>query len=189
MTRFSLTPPKLRKWTRRRADVVASYRILDVWRVELEDGGGRPRGDAFTVRCRDWCNVIAVTPKDELVLVWQYRFGTDSLSLEIPGGVVDAGEDPSAAAARELLEETGYEAKGFSPLIVVEPNPAIQDNRCFTFVATGATRVKSPAFDPQEELETVLVPALHLPDLLDAGHVTHALVHSALEAYHRRCRD
>jgi ADP-ribose pyrophosphatase len=188
MSRFVLEPPKLRKWTQLRRDPVASYRILDVWRVELQDGAGRPRGDAFTVRCRDWCNIVAVTPADEVVLVWQYRFGTDALSLEIPGGVVDAGEDPEHAARRELGEETGYHAEALAPLLVLEPNPAIQNNRCFTFVAHGAKRVKDPSFDPQEELETALVPATRLPDLLDSGQITHALVQSALEAYTRKRR-
>jgi 8-oxo-dGTP pyrophosphatase MutT (NUDIX family) len=188
MPRLSLEPPKLRKWTQLRRDHVANYRILDVCRVELQDGDGRARGHAFTVRCRDWCNVVAVTPADEVVLVWQYRFGTDALSLEIPGGVIDAGEEPECAALRELGEETGYHAAALEPLLVLEANPAIQNNRCFTFVARGATRVADPRFDPQEELETVLVPAAHLPDLLDSGRITHALVQSALEAYYRRRR-
>jgi len=186
MAGLTLDPPALRKWTQLRREPVGSFRIFDVCRVELQDGAGRARGDAFTMRCRDWCNVVAVTPSDEVVLVWQYRFGTDALSLEIPGGIVDAGEEPAHAAQRELREETGYEGEALVPLLVVEPNPAIQNNRCFTFVSRAARRVQNPSFDPQEELETVLVPAARLGDLLDGGQVTHALVQSALEAYYRK---
>jgi ADP-ribose pyrophosphatase len=186
MPRFTIDPPKLKKWTQVRSEPVGSFRILDVHRVELQDGSGTARGDAFTVHCRDWCNVVALTPSDEVVLVWQYRFGTDAFSLEIPGGVIDAGEAPARAAERELREETGFEGEELSPLLVVEPNPAIQNNRCFTFVSKGARRTRPPSFDPQEELETVLFPAARLGDLLDSGQVTHALVQSALEVYYRR---
>src|SRR5258708_3785385 len=140
MPPLPVPPPKLRKWRRVGEEPVGSFRILDVVKVALEDAAGKPRGDAFTVRCNDWCNVIAVTPGGEVVLVWQYRFGTESLSLEIPGGVIDAGEDPEHAARRELREETGYEADGFELLLIIEPNPAIQSNRCYTFVAHGARR-------------------------------------------------
>jgi len=163
--------------------------VFEVCRVELEDADGRPRGDAFTVRCNDWCNVVAITPDDDLVLVWQYRFGTGALSLEIPGGIVDAGETPEQAAARELLEETGYHAPSLEPLVVVEPNPAIQNNRCFTFLARGAMPTGATRFDAQEELETVLVPAGRVGDLLEGGQVTHALVQGALEAYGRKRND
>lgn len=189
MTESIVPPPKLAKWRQLRRDSVASYRVLEVCRIELEDGGGRSRGEAFTVHCRDWCNVIAVTPDDHVVLVWQYRFGTDALSLEIPGGVIDDGETPLEAARRELHEETGYEAADFEPLLVVEPNPAIQNNRCFSFVARGARRTGVTRFDPMEEIETALVARNRVGALLDSGQITHALVQGPLEAFWRKYRE
>lgn len=165
----------------------ASHPVADhgVFRVERRAYAGLPR-DVFVFECPDWCNVVAETESGELVLVWQYRFGTDRLSLEVPGGVIDAGEEPIDAARRELREETGYEAEAFELVSVVEPNPALQGNRCFTFLARGARLTAATAFDELEDLEVVLVPREHATALVDEGHVTHALVVTALEAYARR---
>jgi ADP-ribose pyrophosphatase len=171
-----------------REQPAGSFSVFDVHRIELEDGQGRDRGPAFTIRGNDWCNVIALTPSDEIVLVWQYRFGSEALSLEIPGGVIDTGEAPEAAALRELLEETGYQADRAELLLVVEPNPALQNNRCYTFVARSARRAAAARLDPMEEIETTLLPARRIADLLDSGQVTHALVQGALEAFWRKRR-
>jgi ADP-ribose pyrophosphatase len=181
-----VAPPALEKWRRVRDEPAGSYRVFDVHRLELVDAAGRDRGQAFTIRCSDWCNVVAVTPEQEIVLVWQYRFGSESFSLEIPGGVIESGEAPAHAALRELREETGYEAESVEPLLVVEPNPAIQNNRCHTFLARGARPTAATRFDSMEELQTVLLPASRIGDLLDGGQITHALVQGALEAYWRK---
>src|SRR4051812_2414466 len=99
---FSLPAPKMKKWTMPSRTKVASYRVFDVIKNEVRDSAGKERHDVFTYACPDWCNVVALTEEDEVVLVWQYRFGTDALSLEIPGGVIDPGESPIDAAKREL---------------------------------------------------------------------------------------
>lgn len=177
-----LTPVRLTKLERKSRHDVADHGVFRVERLVYES---LPR-DIFVFACPDWCNVVAETEAGEIVLVWQYRFGTDALSLEVPGGVIDPGESPEAAAIRELREETGYEAASVELLSVVEPNPALQNNRCFTYVARGVKLTGATAFDELEDLEVALVPRRDLPALLDSGQVTHALVVSALETYVRR---
>jgi 8-oxo-dGTP pyrophosphatase MutT (NUDIX family) len=131
----------------------------------------------FLLDTPDWVNIVPVTPDGELVLVRQYRHGTDEVTLEIPGGMVDPG-DPSAEAAarRELWEETGYRASRLRPVGWVHPNPAIQNTRCHTFVAEEAIAAGAPEPDGEEDLEVVRVPLGRVPALVAEGSITHALV-------------
>lgn len=177
-----VAPKRLRPLTRVTTSVVADHGVFRVERLTYEV---LPR-DVFVFAVPDWCNVIAETPEGEIVMVWQHRFGTDALSLEIPGGVVDPGESPLEAARRELREESGYDADAFELISVVEPNPALQGNRCHTFLARGARLAFDTAFDDLEDLEVVLLPKHEIAERIDDGTVTHALVVVALEQYLRR---
>jgi ADP-ribose pyrophosphatase len=180
-----LPQPRMKRWKRTSCETVANYRVFRVQESRYLDGAGTPKRSVFTFACPAWCNVVAVTDAGELVLIWQHRFGTDALSLEIPGGVVDPGESPMDGARRELREETGYEAPSLAPLIDVDPNPALQDNVCHTFLARGAHLVGKTSFDDNEECEVILVPVEHTQALIDQRLVTHALVVVALQAFLR----
>ena len=133
--------------------------------------------------CPGWVNVIATTPEGQVVLIRQWRHGIQGVTLEIPGGMVDPGEDPMAAGARELLEETGYQAAELIPLGWVDPNPALFNNRCHTFWAQDAVWVHDARPEDTEDIEVLLTPRKDLPSLVASGRITHSLVVAALSLF------
>lgn len=132
--------------------------------------------DFIVLESAPWVNVIALNDREGVVLIRQYRHGIREVTLEIPGGLVDAGDDPLAAAKRELLEETGYRGEEWIDLGYVYPNPGIQDNRCHTFLALGATPAGEQSLDDKEDIAVLLKPLVEIPRLIRKGEITHALV-------------
>jgi len=118
-----------------------------------------------------------------VLLIRQYRFGIEEFTLEIPGGMCDPGESPLKAAERELSEETGHRANSMAEIGWVHPNPAIQSNRCYTFLAKGLVPDGDPDPDPDEEIELVREPLLRIPELIAGGRITHALVVAAFRLF------
>jgi ADP-ribose pyrophosphatase len=143
----------------------------------------------FVLSTQHWVNVVALTPDGKVVLIRQFRHGSGKLTLEIPGGAVDPGEEPLAAAVRELREETGYTAAEWRHLGTVEPNPAIQENLCHTFVALDAVPAGGQEMDATEEIEVVTAKLEEVPEKIASGEICHALVVSAfffLDAWRRK---
>jgi len=133
------------------------------------------------LEARPWVNVVAVTPDQQVVMVEQFRHGSGTVELEIPGGVLDAGEsDPVAAGVRELREETGYTGRDARLIGTVFANPAIQNNACHTLLVGDCRLTDVLKFDPGEDLITRLVPVADLPRLVAEGRIQHSLVVVAL---------
>jgi 8-oxo-dGTP pyrophosphatase MutT (NUDIX family) len=159
---------------------VARTRIFELQSVEYRHPGHAASREFSVINAPDWVNVVALTPALELVLVRQFRYGTDDFSLEIPGGMIEPGEDPQAAGLRELREETGFTGGRARLLGRVHPNPAMQNNRCHFVLAEGVVRTAPLAWDENEEMEIVVRPVDEVYALAYAGGITHALVLDAL---------
>lgn len=169
----------MRAWRRQSSETLFRHPLFELRRDQLE-ADAAARREALVLEAPLWVNVVPRLPDGRVVLVRQWRFGIGAPTLEIPGGMVEPGEEPAAAAARELLEETGYRAGRIAPLGEVEPNPAFLANRCHTFLATELERVGEPEGDGEEELEVVLERLEELPRRVASGEIRHALVVAAL---------
>jgi 8-oxo-dGTP pyrophosphatase MutT (NUDIX family) len=166
-------------WPVEEEEQLTSFRIGGLVRMRLRSPRTGRTHTFYELRFPDWVNVVALTDDEQVVLIRQFRAGTRSLTWEIPGGLVEPGEEPLAAARRELREETGYEAGEWRSLGAVLPNPAIQGNRCHTFLARGARRVGEPQLEAAEDIDVVPTPLAAIPGLVGDGTIDHTLVLSA----------
>jgi 8-oxo-dGTP pyrophosphatase MutT (NUDIX family) len=172
--------PDPARWEKHGRRLVASTRVLDLYAVQFRHPVRGTEREFIVVDAPDWVNVIALTPDGHLVLVRQFRHGIDAFSLEIPGGVIEKGEDPVSAGARELREETGYAGPAARLLGSVHPNPAIQSNRCHLVLVEAAVRTGETAWDHDEEIAVTTAPVEEVFAWARSGRITHALVLNAL---------
>lgn len=136
--------------------------------------------DATTFQFRSWANVVALTKENEVVLVKQYRHGIQDVFLEFPGGVVETEEEPLIGAERELIEETGYRASRFLQIGKIYPNPALQTNALYCYLALDAERIAEQRLDAGEDIEVCLMPFDELVEMSKRGEFSHALMTAVL---------
>jgi ADP-ribose pyrophosphatase len=176
------------RWEMLGREVKLHTRVLDVQGVRYRHPVRGTEREFVVLQAPDWVNVVAVTPDQRIVLVRQFRFGIDAFSLEIPGGVMEVGEDPVTAGLRELREETGFGGGQAGLLGTVHPNPAIQSNRCHYVWVEAAVRSHDLEWDADEEIQVETRPVEEVLALARSGGITHALVLNALMLFEGRWR-
>ena len=177
---------KIRKWEKRGSRSLSDHRIFQL----REDTVVNPRTGnehkMVVLECPDWVNIIALTPEREVVMVEQYRQGSETVELEIPGGMMDPHEtDPVATALRELQEETGYTGDNASARQIGEclANPAIMNNRVHTILVENCRLTHEVQLDDGEDLATHLVPAADLSQLVKEQKIQHSTIVAALHYF------
>ncbi len=177
---------KVETWRRVRSKQIADCRVFTVREDFCERTSDGVHSSFFVVENPDWVNIIAVTKDKKVVFIEQFRHGAEEIILEIPGGMIDENESPETAAKRELLEETGYSAENFVYLGKSAPNPAIQNNWIYHYLALDCEKTAETNFDEHESVATTLIDYAEINELITGEKITHSLV---LAAFYRLALD
>jgi len=176
---FSFTKPL---WRIIKDKKLVETPIFDLQEKHLDAPGQSVNHPFYVLNAPDWINIIALTDDnpEKIVLVEQYRAGTHETTLEIPGGMVDDGEDPLSAARRELIEETGFESDSWTSMGTVSSNPAILSNHTHLFLAKDCIKTAEQSTDGSEDITVHLTDLDHFLSLTADGTVHHAIVVAAV---------
>lgn len=170
-------------WEVREQEAAADYGAFRVVHQRMASRNGGDVREAYCLAAADWVNIVALTVDRKVVLVNQYRCGSNSITLEFPGGLIDADETPETAARRELLEETGFLAESVELIGSVNPNPAHFSNRLFTFLASDVVLTGAAMSSLHETTVVELVDEEDLPGLIAEGRIDHALMLAGFQWY------
>lgn len=170
-------------WKKKSSNEIADCRVFKVREDFCEREADKKESSFFVIENPNWVNIIALTKDEKIVLIEQFRHGTGEIILEIPGGMVDDNEKPETAARRELLEETGFSSGEFILLGKSNPNPAIQNNSMYHFLAADCEKSGETSFDEHESILTKLVSLEEAENLIHDGTIAHSLVVAAFHYF------
>ena len=166
---------KMKDWKQDRKTKLLQTKLFDIHEVEFSSQTSNRKGTFDVLETSDWVNVVALTTDQKVLMVQQFRFGIEEITLEFPAGKVDPGEKPEQTALRELREETG----GISEKIFfsgkTQANPAFLNNYCYHFVVRDVKLEKAPDLDTNEELEMKYHSIEEIDFLIESGRISHSL--------------
>ncbi|MFD2969352.1 NUDIX hydrolase [Sphingobacterium bambusae] len=170
----------MEKWTL----LDSKYIIQRPWatlRVDkLQMPNGNVKDEYYVLEYPTWVNMVGITEADEVLFVRQYRHGSGQIMVELPAGVVEAGEAPELAARRELLEETGYAFDSIEKICELYANPATSGNITHTYLLKGGRKVQEQELDASEDIEVVHMSIPEARQFLFDNKIGQALHTSAL---------
>jgi len=165
----------LAPWQVLERKTLLSRRWLELYEDRVRLGNGREIAEFHVIDAPSWSSVLCLTRAGEVVLVRQYRHGIGRECWELPAGVIEPGEEPLAAAKRELGEETGYAAERWEPILSVATEPSRHTVYAHFFCAFDATPSVAQNPDESEDIEVVLVPRKELVSLIESGQIIHGM--------------
>jgi 8-oxo-dGTP pyrophosphatase MutT (NUDIX family) len=174
---------RIKPWKRISSKPVGNFRIFNIRSdLKVSPRTGREH-DFYVIETVNWVHVLALTSSNELVMIEQYRHGSNTVELELPGGMLDL-EDPSPleGGLRELREETGFEGGRAEIIGRVFANPAIMNNICYTVLVRDCELKHPTELDLGEDVAVRLVNLADLPALVMNNSIGHSLVVAGL--YH-----
>ncbi len=173
-------------WQPQRKKSIFSTRVFDIHEI-ISKAPNETEGTYYALHASDWVIVVPVLESEvgerDFLMVRQWRHGAEAESVEFPGGVIDRGETPAEAAARELREETGHTAGKLERVAAISPNPAIMDNTCHIFIAENLVRTHETDLDEDEFLTAQPMSAAAVFQGMGRPPFIHGLMAAALFAY------
>ena len=169
------------KWVIENEISIFKNKIWDLRSRKYSNANRKTISDFYYISSPDWVVVVARTISKEILFVNQFRCGINDFSTELPGGIIDKGEEPIEAAKRELKEETGYEGKKIKSLGFCHPNPSMINNKCHFFLI-DEVKLSSDGtcWDEHEEMENIMIRQEKIVELIETGQLSHSLTIAAL---------
>ncbi len=177
----------IKKWETISSEHLVNLKIFNALKkTRLHPSDGR-KDDFVVLESSDWVNVIPVTKENKIVMIEQYRHGSDTVTLEIPGGLIEKNEEPRLAAERECIEETGYKGENSAILTGISlPNPAFLNNRCHSYVWFDCEKKFEQNLDLNEDINVLELSVEQIKEFIDNGRINHSVILTAFLYYFRK---
>lgn len=148
----------IKKWSVEHSHLIHRDRWIHLRADSCRRSDGLLIQPYYVLEQPEWVSILALTEDNEVILVEEYRHGAGVVTAGLPGGAINQGERPDDAAARELLEETGYVGREMIAVGIGYANWSNQDNRIHYYLALGCTATHEQTLDTNEQIEVRLVP-------------------------------